>query len=158
MEDGSNFKKPQREYLNNILDDRLQQYCDELTSDVTLNEITIRQKALNRSSLGAKWCMYGYKEENYLKKLKKSLDDFKTVNMEKLLDVCTNQGVSESKLNLNKIKFDKILSTQPEYIQIQKDIEIQEQIVRFITEAKQIISAFSYDINNSKEILKLENI
>ena len=61
MEDGSNFKKPQREYLNNILDDRLQQYCDELTSDVTLNEITIRQKALNRSSLGAKWCMYGYK-------------------------------------------------------------------------------------------------
>lgn len=147
-----------RTYLENTIDDRLQSYIDELSNDTTLTEMNIKEKSLNRAYLGSKWCTYSYQEENYLKQLKKQLEEYKTVNMDQLQKACEEKGVNQSKLNLSKIKFNDILSRQPEYIQLQKQIELQEQIIRFIAEAKQIIASMGYDISNSKELLKLEMI
>ena len=70
-----------RPYLENTIDDRLQSYIDELSNDTTLTEMNIKEKSLNRAYIGAKWCTYSYQEENYLKRLKKQLEDYKTINI-----------------------------------------------------------------------------
>ena len=158
MENELQFTPPKREYLEETIDPRLQSYIDELSNDTRLNEMNIKEKSLNRAYIGSKWCTYSYQEENFLKKLKKQLEDYKTVNMDRLQTACEQKGVGQSKLNLSRIKFNEILMQQPEYINLQKQIETQEQIIRFIAEAKQIIASMGFDISNSKELLKLEMI
>ena len=108
--------------------------------------------------MAAKWARYSYEEEAYKKKILKKVDDLKAKLQEKLFekkkDDIINQRASDIKI---KIEVETLLKKSPQYGKIQEELENQENIIRFIIEAKQIIGSFGFDIKNSIEILKLES-
>ena len=148
-----------RNYAKDILSERLQNYMKEFAADVTLNETNIHDKTLQRSALAAKWCRYEYEEKRYKDKISESLDDLRTKIQQKLFEqknaAVTNQTANETMI---KVKTEQILKTAPQYLKIKDELESQDEIIRFIGEAKQIISQFGFDIKNSIDILKLEQI
>ena len=63
-----------RSHVLNILPKRLEEYMREAEYDLKLDEMNIKEKALLRSSLGAKWCRYSFEEERYKKTLTNQID------------------------------------------------------------------------------------
>ena len=74
---------------------------------------------------------------------------------EKKKSSIVSQTVNETMI---KIEADKILKASPQYLAKKADLESQDEVIRFIGEAKQIISQFGFDIKNSIDVLKLEQI
>ena len=63
-------------------------------------------------------------------------------------------GSSSDKLM--DIQAEKLLITTDEYKALKAELREQEDIIRLILEIQKQISQFSYDLNNVKEIIKLE--
>ncbi len=148
-----------RSHVKNILSERLENYIKEFEEDMALDESNIHDKTLSRSGIAAKWARYSYEEERYKKKILEEIDTLKETIYQKLYekkkDDIINQRSSEMTI---KIDAEKLFKKSPQYLKIKEDIEAQDDIIRFIMEAKQIIGSFGYDIKNAIEILKLENI
>ena len=148
-----------RGHVKGILSERLEHYMREFAADVTLNETNIHDKTLLRPAIAAKWCRYDYEEKRYKEKMLAELDDLKqkvTLKLyEKKKSSIVSQTVNETMI---KIEADKILKASPQYLAKKADLENQDEVIRFIGEAKQIISQFGFDIKNSIDVLKLEQI
>ena len=148
-----------RDHVKGILSERLEHYMREFAADVTLNETNIHDKTLLRPAIAAKWCRYDYEEKRYKEKMLAELDDLKqkvTLKLyEKKKSSIVSQTVNETMI---KIEADKILKASPQYLAKKADLENQDEVIRFIGEAKQIISQFGFDIKNSIDVLKLEQI
>jgi len=148
-----------RDHVKGILPERLEHYMKEFSADVTLNETNIHDKTLLRSAIAAKWCRYEYEEKRYKDKMSSELDDLKLKIAQKLYEkkknAIVNQSINETMI---KVEADKILKTSPQYLAKKSELEDQDEIIRFIGEAKQIISQFGFDIKNSIDVLKLEQI
>lgn len=149
-----------RSHVENILSKRLEDYMNEASSDLRLEESNIKEKSMLRSSLGAKWCRYRYEEQKYLKLLEKNLDDLKEEVKKKLYEK-QKIAVSEADANIQRminIKAEQLVTKTLEYQNIKDKIDQQEDILRLIEETQHLISQFGYDIKNAIEVLKLENI
>ena len=148
-----------RDHVKGILSDRLEKYMKEFAADVNLNETNIHDKTLLRPALAAKWCRYEYEEKRYKEKMSTDLDNLKMQIAQKLYEkkksAIVNQTINETMI---KIEADKILKASPQYTAKKNELDDQDEIIRFIGEAKQIISQFGFDIKNSIDILKLEQI
>lgn len=142
-----------------LLPSKLERYMKEFQDDMLLNEGNIHEKTLSRSSIAAKWARYSYEEERYKKEVLQKIDTLKESLMQKLYekkkDDLINQRVSEMKI---KMDVEKLMKNSSQYLKIKEELENQDDVIRFMIEAKQIISSFSFDIKNAIEILKLENI
>lgn len=148
-----------RTHVDGILNSRLESYIKEFENDMLLNESNIHEKTLSRSGIAAKWARYSYEEERYKKQILEKIETLKEVLAAKLYEKhkedIINQRMSEMKI---KIDVEKLLKQSSQYIKIKDELDCQDDIIRFIMEAKQIISSFGFDIKNAIEILKLENI
>ena len=149
-----------RSHVENILSKRLEDYMNEASSDLHLEESNIKEKSMLRSSLGAKWCRYRYEEQKYLKLLEKNLEDLKEEVKKKLYEK-QKIAMSEADANMQRminIKAEQLVTKSIEYQNIKDKIDQQEDILRLIEETQHLISQFGYDIKNALEVLKLENI
>jgi anion-transporting ArsA/GET3 family ATPase len=148
-----------RSHVDDILPNRLEEYMKEFEQDMKLNDGNIHEKTLLRSSIAAKWCRFGYEEERYKKKILESLDELKEKISQKLYEKKKTEIINQTiKDNAIKIEVEKLIKTTSQYQKISEDLKMQDEIIRFIMEAKQIISQFGFDLKNAIEILKLENI
>lgn len=146
-----------RSHVENILNEKLESYIKEFEHDMKFDERNIHEKTLERTSIAAKWCRFGYEEECYKKKILESLEELKNKTIEKLFEKkktsIVNQTANE---NLIKIEAEKIIKKTTQYIKIQEELKEQEEIIRFIMDARQIISQLGFDLKNAIDILKLE--
>ena len=55
-----------------------------------------------------------------------------------------------------KIEVEKLVKKSSQYLKIQEELKNQEDIIRFIMDARQIISQLGFDLKNAIDILKLE--
>lgn len=148
-----------RSHVDNILPSKLEEYMKEFEEDMKLNDGNIHEKTLLRSSIAAKWCRFGYEEERYKKKILESLDELKEKISQKLYEKKKTEIINQTmKDNMIKIEVEKLIKSTSQYQKISEDLKMQDEIIRFIMEAKQIISQFGFDLKNAIEILKLENI
>ena len=149
-----------RSHVLNILPKRLEEYMREAEYDLKLDEMNIKEKALLRSSLGAKWCRYSFEEERYKKTLINQIDILKEQIKQNLFNkqqsAITSQSAAADKLI--SISIEKALTTDPTYKKLKEAISVQEDIIRLINEIQKQISMFGYDLTNAREILKLEQI
>lgn len=147
-----------RSFANGILPDKLDKYMKEFESDVLLNEVNIHDKTLLRASLAAKWCRYEYEEKRYRDEMTSKLDKLKEEAKMKLFEkkraAIENRTMNQSMIN---IEAERIIKESSIYLKIKDELNNEEDVLRFIAEAKQIISQFGFDIKNAIEILKLEN-
>jgi len=148
-----------RSYIKDVLPKRLDNYMKEFEADVSLNETNIHDKTLLRASLAAKWCRYEYEEKKAKEIMEEKMEKLKEKAQEELFkqqnDAIVNRTVPEMAV---KLKVNQIIGKSPAYNKIKDELKYQDDVLRFIAEAKQIISQFGFDIKNSIEILKLENI
>lgn len=149
-----------REHVQNILEKRLEEYMLEASNDLTLNEKNITEKALLRSSLGAKWCRYAFEEQKYKKLLTNNIEKLKQEIKKKLYEK-RNLAIENADPNVQRlinIDVEKIIVKTPEYKKYKEELENQDDILRLIEETQRLIGQFGFDIKNAIEILKLENI
>lgn len=149
-----------RSYVKNILPTRLQNYMQQAENDLKVTEINLKDKTLTRSSLGAKWCRYGFEEERYKKKLLEKEDQLREQIKKKLYEN-KKQAISTANPSVDKlmdVQAEKLLITTDEYKELKAAIKEQEDIIRLIMEIQKQILQMSYDLTNIKEIIKLENI
>ena len=148
-----------RSYAKDILPIRLEKFMQEFEEDMKVTEVNIHDKTLLKPAIAAKWARYQYEEERYKKKITESLDDLKKqiqdALFEKKKNLIMNQTATTAMIN---IEVDKQLKKTSKYQEIKQQIDDQEELIRFITEARQIISQFGFDLKNSIDVLKLENI
>ena len=148
-----------RNYVNNILPQKLENYMKEFEEDMKLTEENIHEKSMQRSGLAAKWARYSYEEERYKKKMLESIEELKQTLFQKLFEKKKEDIVNQKTIEMQiKLEVEKLLKKSTQYLKIKEELENQDDIIRFIMEAKQIISGFGFDIKNSIEVLKLENI
>jgi anion-transporting ArsA/GET3 family ATPase len=148
-----------RSHVDDILPSKLEEYMKEFEEDMKLNDGNIHEKTLLRSSIAAKWCRFGYEEERYKKKILESLDELREKISQKLYEKKKTEIINQTmKDNMIKIEAEKLIKSTSQYQKISEDLKMQDEIIRFIMEAKQIISQFGFDLKNAIEILKLENI
>lgn len=148
-----------RSYAKDILPERLEKFMQEFEEDMKVTEINIHDKTLLKPSIAAKWARYNYEEERYKKKMTEELDELKKklqeMIFEKRKNSIMNQTATSAMLN---IEVDKQLKKTTQYQEIKQKLDDQDELIRFITEARQIISQFGFDLKNSIDVLKLENI
>ena len=148
-----------RSHVENILPTRLESYIKEFEEDMQLDESNIHDKTLSRSGIAAKWARYSYEEERYKKTISEKIDQLKETLMQKMYEKKKNDIINQRASEMTiKIDVEKLLKKSSQYLEIRKELEAQDDIIRFIMEAKQIIGSFGYDIKNAIEVLKLENI
>ena len=146
-----------RSHVENILNERLESYIKEFESDMKFDERNIHEKTLERSSIAAKWCRFSYEEEKYKKKILESVEKLKEQIAEKLYEKKKSEIVSQTiKDNMIKIEVEKLVKKSSQYLKIQEELKNQEDIIRFIMDARQIISQLGFDLKNAIDIVKLE--
>ena len=149
-----------RSHVQNILSKRLEEYMLEASNDLRLDELTIKDKALSRSALGAKWCRYSFEEQKYKKLILDSFDKLKEEIKKKLYEK-RNLAIENADPNVQRlinIDAEKLVVKTKEYKKYKEELDNQEDILRLIEETQRIIGQFGFDIKNAIEILKLENI
>ena len=148
-----------RSYTNNILPEKLKNYMNELESDTLLTEINVHDKALLKSGIAAKWTRYLYEEEKYKRKMNEAIDELKNRVAENLFEkkknAIANQTISEAMI---KLETTRVLNKTPQYLKIKQELDDQDDVIRLINDARQIISQLGFDIKNAIDVLKLENI
>lgn len=148
-----------RSHVENILPDKLEAYIKEFEEDMILREDNLIEKSLSRSAIAAKWARYSYEEERYKKQILEQIDKLKNALYQKLYEKKKNDILSQRATEMSiKIEVESLLKKSSQYEKIKDDLSHQDDIIRFIAEAKQIISSFGFDIKNSIEVLKIENI
>ena len=146
-----------RSHVENILNEKLESYIKEFESDMKFDERNIHEKTLERSSIAAKWCRFSYEEEKYKKKILESVEKLKEQIAEKLYEKKKSEIVSQTiKDNMIKIEVEKLVKKSSQYLKIQEELKNQEDIIRFIMDARQIISQLGFDLKNAIDRLKLE--
>ena len=146
-----------RSYAKNILPGRLEAFMAQAEADLKVTEMNVKEKTLLRSSLGAKWCRYSFQEERYKKKIEEKIEDLREQVKQKLFEKKKQAIVDGSSSDkLMDIQAEKLLITTDEYKALKAELREQEDIIRLILEIQKQISQFSYDLNNVKEIIKLE--
>lgn len=146
-----------RSHVENILNEKLESYIKEFEQDMKFDERNIHEKTLERSSIAAKWCRFSYEEEKYKKKILESVEKLKEQIAEKLYEKKKSEIVSQTiKDNMIKIEVEKLVKKSSQYLKIQEELKNQEDIIRFIMDARQIISQLGFDLKNAIDILKLE--
>ena len=149
-----------RSYADNILPDRMEKYIKELEDDLKLSETNIHEKTLLKPGISAKWIRFLYEEEQFKKKLTQKIEDLKNHLAEKIFEkrkesLINQQSFTEVQI---KIEVERRLKQLPQYVLIKDELAVQDEVIRLINEAKQLISQLSFDIKNSIDILKLENV
>lgn len=148
-----------RSYADGILPEKVEKYMKELEADTKISEVNIHDKTLLKPAIAAKWARFLYEEERYKKKMTDSIDDLKNQIAEKLYEkkksAIVSQAINEAMI---KIEVEKVLKKTTQYQKIKQDLEDQEDVIRLINDARQIISQFGFDLKNSIDVLKLENI
>lgn len=148
-----------RSHVEDVLPSRLESYMKEFETDMLLNEDNLHDKTLGRSGIAAKWARYSYEEERYKQKILERIDELKELLTQKLYEKKKDDIISQRTTEMSiKIEVEKMIKKSSHYLQIKQELDDQDDIIRFIIEAKQIISSFGFDIKNAIEVLKLENI
>ena len=147
-----------RSHVANILPKRLNEYMLEAEQDLKLNEQNLREKAMLRSSLAAKWLRYGYEETAYKKTISNEIEKLREQIKQKVYN-SKMTGITTGSAALDKLialDAEKELLDDPKYQKLKQ--ASQEDIIRLIMEIQKIIAAFGYDINNSRNVVQLEQV
>jgi len=130
----------------------INEYYEELSSDLTVTIYNIREKALSVSAIRSKWLMYLFKEREQLKRMK----DVKSIAMKKYLDVANRDPARRS--SINKKLEDEINETNEKMVALNRKIEQTKEVVQFIEYGTNILNDFGWVIKNTIEAVKLEQV
>jgi hypothetical protein len=149
-----------RDHVEGILAKRIEEYMREAEADLKLREEGLKEKAMLRSSLAAKWLRYAYEENAYKNTLLNQIDKIRESIKQKLYEA-KKHGIENQSTAVDKlisVDTEKLLVQDINYKKLKCALATQEDIIRLINEIQKIISAFGYDIANARGVIQLEQI
>jgi len=133
----------------NYLNKRILELTEELETDLVINEMNLKDKALRTPGLKSKWIQIYYEELDYQEKLEEARDKLK----DKYLN---NYGESPDE---PRFMIERKVNENQDIKKLEKAFKEQQKVVRFLTDInKNIMSGFNFDIKNVSDILKMENM
>ncbi len=134
---------------------RIKKLLEKLTKDTQISEINLHDKAFLRASLASEWAGIYWGEMHRKKKMEEALNSMKDEVMQKKYEQKKSGGYfNETTL---KLEVEKELRGNSQYQECKKILAEQDNVISFITEARQIIGQMGFDIKNTIECLKMEN-
>ena len=132
-----------------LLTKRLKELTEELESDLKLNEINLKEQSLKSPAIKSKWLAISFEEQRYLNKLEDAVEKAKE-------EYIQNHGDIKNK---HKFINQKEAERSDKVISIEKAIKNQKEVVRYCQEIlKVVISGYGWDVRNSIDLTKIENM
>lgn len=135
-------------YLNNNL---INKYYTELLEDLKLTDLNLHDKSLRYSGVRAKWLMYLSKEKENLKLIQKSKEELKN-------SILNKKETLENKSILKQKNESLLLVDNEQYIKLNSVIDMLKETIEFLTFSGEILKDFGYNIKNTIELIKLEQV
>ncbi len=132
--------------IQQLLNKKILKYNDELSTDIKLSEMNIRDKTLSAPGLKVKWLRIFFEEKKLLNKL------IESKNL-KINEYVINHGLQ----NVPKLKTIEEAKRSEEIVKLEKFISEQKEVVDYLEQANKIMINYNFDIKNAIDILKMEN-
>jgi hypothetical protein len=126
------------------LDSAFEKFDKELATDLRMDELTIKERAMLAPVIKHKWVARTAQHKNLLLKLKSA--------HKALLKKVT----SSSPVSLSKSSLDHIASNSPELQQIQEGIDKVQNIIEYLEKIEKLTSSLTFDYKNVIDLQKLE--
>ena len=126
----------------------LANYIDELSKDVKLTSINLREKSLMCSSLWAKWLSYLFHEKETAEKIVAAKQKIMKQKIICHLCICFPVRMKSA---------DKLAENDENLQKLTHLAKLTQSNIDFIERALGILQNFGYSIKNTFEIMKLEN-
>lgn len=124
-------------------------YSEELSSDLNLDVMNIREKSLLVSSMRSKWLIYYFKEKENLDKLKAKKKDLLEGRMQ----------ADNTNLSLLALKREEsIINNDETFKRLNILIDECTKCIDFLERAMLILNDFGFSVKNAIEIIKLEQM
>lgn len=128
----------------------LESYIDEMSKDVELDELCIKEVQMKLPALRHKWVGRLMRHKSALAHLEHKKRNYKNQAMEKMKDN-SMYGVSNAAL-------ESIISKQEPMLNNNEQMKNHKLVIEFLEKAEKIFSSLTFDIKNLIEIIKLETL
>jgi hypothetical protein len=128
----------------------LENYIDEMSKDVELDELCVKEVQMKLPALRHKWVGRLMRHKSALAHLEHKKRNYKNQAMEKMKDN-SMYGVSNAAL-------ESIISKQEPMLNNNEQMKNHKLIIEFLEKAEKIFSSLTFDIKNLIEIIKLETL
>ena len=132
----------------NMLSKRFVELHAQVVSDLSINQLNLKEKTLETPALKTKWLMIYFEEKRYLHKLKDAL----SIKVKEYVGQHGREGVPKRKTEDESV-------ANVDIKKLRAAISEQEEIVEFLsgTGILKISGAFNFDIKNAIDIIKIES-
>lgn len=128
----------------------LENYIDEMSKDVELDELCVKEVQMKLPALRHKWVGRLMRHKSALGQLEHKKRQYKGQAMEKMKE--------NSMYNVSDAALEKIIGKQEPMIKNNEQIKNHRLIIEFLEKAEKIFSSLTFDIKNLIEIIKLETM
>jgi hypothetical protein len=129
-----------------ILPERVKEFASEFNDDLKLNDMNLKEKTLLCSTIKCKWSQINYEECHLLKKMEST----KSTLIETYVSQFGKPGIPKFRTE-QEAKLDDKIS------RLDRAIEEQKDITRFLDSVMKIVLGFGYDIKSAVDMTKMEN-
>lgn len=126
------------------LDKTIANFDKELSLDLKMDELSIKEKAMLAPVIKHKWVARTAQHKSMLLKLK-------TAQKTLLKKITSTSPIAPSKAML-----EQMASNSPELLQIQEGIEKVENIIEYLEKIEKLTSSLTFDYKNVIDLQKLE--
>jgi hypothetical protein len=130
-----------------IIPERVKELAGEFNNDMALNDMNLKEKTLLCPTIKCKWSQINYEEIHLLKKMEQA----RAALMESYVSQYGQQGVPKFKTEQEAKQNDKIKT-------LDKAIEEQKDVNRFLDGVMKIVLGFGFDIKSAVDMTKMENM
>jgi ABC-type sugar transport system ATPase subunit len=132
------------------LNDRLTKILIDMTEDMTLKEINLREKSLKCASIKLNWIKVIHQEYRRLKKLKEA----ENILIGKYVNDQTNLQLSGQ---IPRHLKDQAAINDPRIMTIREEIQNQEETVACLKDVMSyVISGFGFEVSTSEKCVRME--
>ena len=145
------LKKEELEKKVKKIDNLFEKYKKEIEEDLTLTELNIKDKSLNRAKTAIKW------NERYVKFLKLE-EELNIVLNDIYMEYYYKYRFGDVDEEYTGRDLERKIKSEPEYMKFEKYRVLVSSIKDFLKNNLKLIEQQVFDIKNYIEYLKLENL
>jgi hypothetical protein len=128
----------------------LEQYIDELTKDVEIDEFSLKECQMKLPAIKHKWVGRLIRHKRDLHRAHGSRRELVKVVVEKIKD--------SQEFAMTTPAAEKLAAKHEPIIKIDDDIRDLELVIEFLDKCEKIFHSMSFDIKNLVEIIKMETL
>ena len=122
----------------------------QLMEDMTVNIMNVQDKSMTVSTIRSKWVMQYFKEKEYLQKLKRVKSKLVDTEIDNL------QTTNTQYRNISRIRLEnQVCKDNIKISKMDKMIKDQQEVIKFMEYALNIVSDFNFTIKHALESLKM---